>query len=382
MLMNGSIYNKTVSVITPIYKGTKYIASIIEQVDVASRTADCACELILVNDYPEDDIVVPDKRTMIDIRVIDQKLHLGIHGARVLGLKNAEAEYVLFLDQDDRISEDYFASQIGCIGDDDICVCECIHENKTIYREGHELEDVVTFYHMITQGNSILSPGQCLIKNRAIPQEWKDNIMQCNCADDYFLWILMLSKDPQIAFNHSILFEHVVKGTNLSLDFVNLQESEKEMLAIIKNKSLLHKNDYLQLEERLTSNYSDRLRYLQRYRKLFVITNGIIKANKKKSITDRLVERGIHCVAIYGAGDIGHIIYNMLDQRITVKYYIDRDYKNKSEEIDTVPLIEGLEKVDAVIISLTSGFEKVRNNILKLMNVQVVLLDDLMDLEG
>ena len=38
-------------------------------------------------------------------------------------------------------------------------------------------------------GTQIISPGQCLIKKKAIPEFWKTNLVRVNGADDYYLWL-------------------------------------------------------------------------------------------------------------------------------------------------------------------------------------------------
>ena len=83
-------------------------------------------EFILINDSPWEKINDLNKYinySDINIKIFDNYQNLGIHRSRVNGIKQATGEYILMLDQDDFISDDYLKQQLLKIGDADICVC-------------------------------------------------------------------------------------------------------------------------------------------------------------------------------------------------------------------------------------------------------------------
>lgn len=125
--------NVDISIIIPIYKGKKYIKKQILQIEDSAREVKMNLELVLVNDFPEEPLDEGVSSDKIRIAVIQTDTNRGIQGARVTGLNSARGKYVLFLDQDDIISPDYFKSQLESIGDADVCVCDCIVNGKNRY---------------------------------------------------------------------------------------------------------------------------------------------------------------------------------------------------------------------------------------------------------
>ena len=108
---------KDISVIIPLYKGNKYVSYWIEKVQ---KNIECLkendifleCELLFVNDYPDQEIQIKgtDKLSYC-VKLFDEKCNRGIHGARVFGLEKSEGAFVVFLDQDDYITDDYLYQQ-------------------------------------------------------------------------------------------------------------------------------------------------------------------------------------------------------------------------------------------------------------------------------
>lgn len=120
--------NKTkCTVITPLYHGKKYIPAII------SRLLACACaspeieiELVLSNDSPEEFLEENLSSDAVTIKVLNTDKNRGIHGARVRGLLNGTGDYIVFLDQDDRILPEYFNGQLSAMGFADAVVCNAL----------------------------------------------------------------------------------------------------------------------------------------------------------------------------------------------------------------------------------------------------------------
>lgn len=96
-----------ISIIIPIYNGAKYlentISSLLEQPykDI---------ELILVNDGSTDNsrAICEIYRNLDDRVILINQDNRGISAARNAGLEVASGEYISFIDQDDRISEDIY----------------------------------------------------------------------------------------------------------------------------------------------------------------------------------------------------------------------------------------------------------------------------------
>ena len=126
---------KSISIIVPIYYGEKYIPKIIQQIeDCKSRlNEEDYLELLFVNDAPDAPLSQDLKSDAVHLTVINTDKNIGIHGARVKGLKKCHGEYVLFLDQDDRIYPEYFYSQLLSIEENDAVICKAIHAGEEYY---------------------------------------------------------------------------------------------------------------------------------------------------------------------------------------------------------------------------------------------------------
>ena len=102
-----------ISIIIPAYNVEAYIRSTLESVKKQTYKS---IEVIVVNDGSSDSTAEIAKQTLADAEfpwiVIDQK-NRGVSAARNIGLSKASGEYVLFLDGDDIISEQYVEKMYG-----------------------------------------------------------------------------------------------------------------------------------------------------------------------------------------------------------------------------------------------------------------------------
>lgn len=98
-----------VSLIIPVYNVEKYLSVCIESVLVQSFTD---FELILINDGSTDSSgAMCDFYAMLDNRIrVFHKKNEGVSVARNSGIKEAKAEWILFIDSDDWIDENYVLS--------------------------------------------------------------------------------------------------------------------------------------------------------------------------------------------------------------------------------------------------------------------------------
>jgi len=241
-----------ISVITTLYKGNKYIEQLQKMIEknaeILRKQYDIDVEYILVNDFPDEDVILFDERPLnYIVRVQNNEVNSGIHVSRINGIKNSDGELIFILDQDDKIEKNYLLSQYENLGDNDVIVCNGYKEldnyNKVIYRDvlKHHLINKKNIY--LLAANQIVSPGQCLIRKSAIPKEWLENPQYANGSDDLFLWLLILEKGIKFRVNREKLYVHVMTGENLSDDLKKMSLSDKEMLDISEKKKLLNAKD-------------------------------------------------------------------------------------------------------------------------------------------
>lgn len=224
-----------VSVITPFYKGNDYIgglvANIMRNAANLKKVSENACiELIIVNDSPDINVELPDTTGDVRCRVLVHEKNSGIHQARVTGLQNCKGEYILFLDQDDSVLDNFFVKQLPYMKKCDVVIGNANMENAEmkmtpLYRTNGDLKKVLAVETYINSHNQIVSPGQCLIRKSAIPEEWCQYIMDNNGSDDLFLWILMFYKHVRFQVNKECLYTHHYTGENLSASGSKMAQS-------------------------------------------------------------------------------------------------------------------------------------------------------------
>ena len=230
-----------VSVIVPIYKGQKYIINLIDMVtNNAKFLKNKQLELIFVNDYPEEKIILPQiNDKTIDIRLIINRTNVGIQRARINGIIAAKGEYLLLLDQDDFISEHYIHLQLASIFDCDAVVSNGFAEDisgntKRLWSSVKTMNNVNKLDYYFYFGNVIASPGLCLIKKSAIPNEWINNTISINGADDWLLWVLFLLNDGRFAINYKTLYTHRSNNNNTSNNEENMINSSVEACELLE----------------------------------------------------------------------------------------------------------------------------------------------------
>lgn len=363
----------SVSVVVPVYQGIPYIERMIHQIEACAEVTGAKTELLFVNDDPLTPIKIDIYSYTVDIRILNTEFNRGIHGARVHGLNEAKGEYVLFLDQDDRIFPLYLKSQLYRIKDGDAVVCRLVDGGKIYYDEQRLFQNAVDRNYVIGNGNTIVSPGQVLIRKNSISDIWKKNILHHNGADDWLLWLCMLSEGKQFVLNDDILFEHVMDGNNASLQTVKMIQSEQEVVEIVRKIKLLSDAEMSDLQQAFWKEVFGKIQLLDKFRNMVTLYDDWLKLeNRGIKIWDILKKRGFHKVAIYGNGTIGKQIENSLKEAgISVCYFIDRSIPYLKPTIPIYTPKETLPGVDLVIISLVEHEEDVRKILSQKLNAKI-----------
>lgn len=234
--------SKDVSVIIPFYKGNKYICNLLKMLKANALDAKgISIEAIIVNDYPEIDVIVD--RSLIEgyeLRIIKHEKNKGIHQARVTGINVARGEYILMLDQDDKIESNTIKSQYYAVRGKDAVVSNGYSQdltgNKTkLFRDISQMSYInyLPFYFYF--GNVIASPGLCMIKKSVLPELWLKHIMIENGADDWILWVDYLNRGGKFAINDACLYTHINDGNNTSNNDAKMLKSSYEAMNIVYN---------------------------------------------------------------------------------------------------------------------------------------------------
>ena len=237
-----------ISVIIPWYQGQRFLPGLLSMMErnaeILLDEAGKKLEVLLVNDSPweklETEIRLLEKPVVpFRLKVLTNPENSGIHATRINGLKAAEGEFILFLDQDDRITDRCLLSQYSSIGDADFVIGNGYDGEQDggrhliFARPSAQIAagDLKCQYYY---NNLIRSPGQVLIRRSSIPAYWSEQIMKNNGSDDAFLWILMLCSGARAVINEEIVYEHVYTGENSSSNNEAMLRSQLEVAEKLK----------------------------------------------------------------------------------------------------------------------------------------------------
>lgn len=105
------------SIIVPVYNVEKYLRRCLNSI-----ISDCSCyEIILVDDGSKDDSsqICDEFEIKFDYIKVIHQINGGLSDARNTGLKNAQGEYVFFLDSDDYLGSEAVPDLLECIRKND-----------------------------------------------------------------------------------------------------------------------------------------------------------------------------------------------------------------------------------------------------------------------
>lgn len=370
-----------VSVICPLYYGQKYIDSILEMLKENQKRLEqsgitAGIELVFVNDAPDQKISLPKHWEGISVKLIEHEQNRGIHQSRVTALEQARGMYLLFLDQDDKICDDYLVNQLSHIGQNDAVLCNGYYQNhRVIYSSMERQKKAAQFMDYLHQKYVIVSPGQVLLKRDAVPEEWKRDCLKKNGSDDVLLWILMLSKSKEFAVNGEKLYWHIESGENASYHFENMRAS------IIEMKQRVLMLDCLSNEEKEIFRAATEER-LARYEQYISLQSKIERLHQEACLDSLRRSVGSQRVAVYGWGILGREIYRRLRKAsISVCYAIDSG-KDAFMEPE-IPLYlpgEDFPEADVIIVTPVTGFREIKAGLEKKSSAKVISLQEFLDI--
>lgn len=276
--MTNKEFNIDISVITPLYHGTAYIANITNMLRRnAEKAKNVRIELIIVNDSPDDaGTLLEISNTPFPVKVVLNEQNMGIHRSRLRGVELSLGRYILFLDQDDEISDDAIRNLYDTVQSGDIAVSDWIRE-VLLNNEVSSIEriaDTDFFYlkRFCRGGNVIGPPGHCLIRRECLPTCWTNRAMTVNGADDFLLWMGMLAEGRRFVHCVGNLYTHKYHEGCFSNNQLNMLASEEEALRIAADeygisdfwKWIYHRSIRRRKWE-LTGNVSDQRLRIKRY---------------------------------------------------------------------------------------------------------------------
>ncbi|WP_338449829.1 glycosyltransferase [Niallia oryzisoli] len=197
--------NTLISVVVPIYNVEKWLSKCLEMI-INQKFNNI--EIILVNDGSTDNCgAISEQYAQKDKRIkVIHKENGGLSSARNAGIEMATGKYIVFIDPDDQITENYFKS-LFAIAEENSC-------------------DAVVSGYKTVPTNNIITPGYHLNK----VMEGKDFVLSSPSIhsnnDLCFVWRyiyrLSIIKNKNIRFD-----EHVFIGEDVIFNLEFLLESQR-----------------------------------------------------------------------------------------------------------------------------------------------------------
>lgn len=376
---------KKISVIIPIYKGNSFIPQLAymleENWESINKIDATDIEMVLVNDFPAEKLEIKGRcmRNISCVEISNQR-NSGIHFSRVQGLLHSSGDYVLFLDQDDKISPVYMKEQMMALGDADAIICNGKNLSNLIYRNAEDLNRAVEKEEYRKGNNRIVSPGQVLLRKSAIPGEWISNILAKNGADDYFLWMLMFCKNRKIKIHDKVLYWHLISDINTSKNTEEMDNSVIEMLSQMRNFGYLSSEEENQIKLvrsnlRKTEVVSDEKHRKEKIYKQ-ILEMWMTLRDRRIAVTEFFNKMGIKKIAIYGSGILGkHLYYELSGTAIQVLCFLDQNRKANIPGIKTIMPGEPIEGADAIIITPIMEYEKIRDSLVQQYDANMISIE-------
>ena len=377
--------SKKISVIIPIYKGNSFIPNLTYMLEenwrIANKTETVDIEMILVNDFPTEKLEIKKQWVQnISYIEISNIQNCGIHFSRVQGLLQSSGDYILFFDQDDRISPIYIREQMAALGDADAIICNGKNLNSLVYTSSEDLSKAVDEKEYREGTNWIVSPGQVILKKAAIPKEWIDNILLKNGADDYFLWILMLCKNKKMMIHNKVLYWHFISDINTSKNIDEMDNSVFEMLSKMRDLGYLSLEEAKYIKKIRNSSKEPEILSDEKYRKertyKQILEMWMTLRDRKIMVTTFFNKMGIKRVAIYGGGILGkHLYYELSGTDIEIVCFLDQNKKVNISGVKTIIPGELIGDVDVIVITPIMEYEKIRDALRGQYHVDMISLE-------
>lgn len=199
------------SLIIPVYQVEKYIKKCFDSI---YKQIPSDVQVILIDDGSTDgsSAICDDYASVYSQTFVFHQANKGVASARNIGLSFAVGEYILWVDPDDWVSDDWFKTIDSVVSTHkpDIVVfdskrLECDKETKEVYGRKPGFVDVTTFCSDIARDIRMLSG----LPNKVIRRELYDDILfdeSKNMLEDYDVILPIVLKARAVYYVPSVLY--------------------------------------------------------------------------------------------------------------------------------------------------------------------------------
>lgn len=236
--------NKKVSIIVPVYNVELYIEDCLNS--LLNQTYS-NYEIILINDGSTDNsIEICSKYNDQKIKIFNQN-NKGVSIARNVGISLATGQYIMFVDADDIVSENYIENLITSIEETntDMVVCGYTKEKTELVnkRNSQEIKGEIINANTMLENMMENNLQEGYLWNKIFKKSIiSDNSLEfeegVNVWEDLYFVIEYLSKSDKVfAINETLYYYRTREGSA-----VNRKETETELIGKVKILELIMKN--------------------------------------------------------------------------------------------------------------------------------------------
>ncbi len=170
-------------------------------------------------------------------------------------------------------------------------------------------------------------------------------------------------------------------------DFKNIVSFQKELkekiekLKMISHGSVMLRDVCsLELGDYDSFTFYRQQKQIQKFKmQVQLLNHWFMKYQQGKKTEQYLLEKGITCVAIYGFGVLGERLYQeLMDGKVQVSYIIDRNAAFINHDLKICTLMDDLQEVDAVVVTVMTDFPVIMRDLRKKVKCPVISLEDIL----
>ncbi len=222
-----------VSIIIPTYNSSKYIENCIKS--IISQTYK-TWEVILVNEFDSSDNILKIVEPYLNyypIRVIQNKKRLGRVESRNVGIREAQGEFVAFLDSDDSFLPEKLERQIKFLNENEEfggCGCQMQMYNGTDFLQ-------TTSWHPVNEEDckvALLFMSPCWVSSMVFRKKYFDKFMlysTFNTCEDYDMLVNSYGKFRFTNIDGALV-KYLIHESNASLNIRVIEEEKIERVKI------------------------------------------------------------------------------------------------------------------------------------------------------
>lgn len=214
---------KLVSIIVPVYNIENYIERCLNS--LINQTYENT-EIIVIDDGSSDNSKnIVDTYKNIKVIHTDNK---GLSAARNLGIKNANGEYIMFVDGDDYVSTNYVSHMVKSIDDKDVAICA--FKDKDID---------ITFKERKSSGKELLMNAMSrdgykyiIMMNKIYRKSLFDKLMfkeGVNYEDEFINYHLFYDID-EVVYTNEILYFYEYRKDSITNSIINKEKLDTQKM--------------------------------------------------------------------------------------------------------------------------------------------------------